>query len=418
MQLGEFGQPRAQRLCEDLFVKHKLAGSFLFEGPAGVGKEACAVELGRLLNCERDGGCEPRGLFRPRPVADDGPACSSCRRFRSLQHPDLHLLFPVPTGFWEAQPKPDFELPEAWREREFTAVTEVLQAKARDPYFKPFFERPVGIQAETLRDVVLPAVQRRPTEARMKVVILSDAEQMAFGIGNLLLKTLEEPPPDCLLVLTSSVPRRLLPTLRSRCQRLVFTPLQPDWMVPRLELLHATSSAEARTAAFLSQGSMLAAGRYLTGMLQEVRERALAILRAAAKCDAFELLQLAHGTTKAVSGQRQKLPLLLQILASLARDALLLAEDAAGEPGPAPAAARGRTARAQAPARLVHQDRVEDLRALSRGFDSPGLRRIVGETQRAERQIAGYAHGELTLAALFLGLARESTAARALAARP
>jgi hypothetical protein len=91
----------------------------------------------------------------------------------------------------------------------------------------------------------------------------------------------------------------------------------------------------------------------------------------------------------------------LQLLASLARDALLLSEGAA--PGPA--------------ASLVHEDRLDDLRALGRGFDSQALRRIVPATQRAEREIAGYAHGEMTLAALFLGLARESTAARALAAR-
>ncbi len=413
MRLGDFGQPRAQRILRDIFLQHKLAGSFLFAGPAGVGKEAFAVELGRLLNCTRDGGCEPRGLFRPHPVADESAACSSCRRFRGMQHPDLHLVFPVPTGFWEAQPKPDFSLPAAWREHDFAAVAEVLLAKARDPYFKPFFERPVGIQAEILRDVVLPAMQRRPVEARMKVVILSDAEQMAPGIGNLLLKTLEEPPRDCLLVLTSSVPERLLPTIRSRCQRLVFTPLQPEWMLPRLELLHETSGPEARTAAFLSQGSMLAAGRYLSGLLQEVRARALAILLAAAKCDTFELMQLARAATKSEAGQRQKLPLLLQLLASLARDALFVAEGAASAPG------RGRSepAAASATAALVHEDRLDDLRALAQSFDSHALRHIVQATQRAEREIAGNAHGELTLAALFLSLARDSTAARALAAR-
>ena len=451
MQLGDFGQPRAQKILQEVFLKYKLAGSFLFDGPAGVGKEALAVEIGRLLNCEREGACAPRGLFHSPPTGEDGEACSSCRRFRNLQHPDLHLVFPVPTGFWEQAPKPGFELPQDWRGHDFAAITEVLAAKARDPYFKPVFERPVGIQAEVLRDIVLPAVQRRPVEARMKVIILSDAEQMAFGIGNVLLKTLEEPPADCLLVLTSSVPERLLPTIRSRCQRLSFAPLSPEWMVPRLQLLHGVEAMEARAAAFLSQGSMLVAERSLNGVLREVRDRALAILQAAAKGDALELLQHAQVTARGYAGQRHLFPLLLQILASLARDALLLAEGAASLE-PASRSARGRgAARAATPAasgratsaatgadtgaasstaaganataasgarpRLVHEDRLAELQLLAQSFDALALRRMVQQAQLAERQLAGYAHGELTLGALFLGLARESRAARPPAAR-
>jgi len=407
MHLGDFGQPRVQTILQEVFLKHKLAGSFLFDGPAGVGKEALAVEIGRLLNCERDGGCEARGIFQQQPVAANGEACSSCARFHRLQHPDLHLVFPVPTGFWNESTKPDFKLPAEWRQHDFKSIAEVLAAKARDPYFKPVFDRPLGIQADVLRDVVLPAVHRRPVEARTKVVIISEAEQMAPGIGNVLLKTLEEPPADCLLVLTSSVSDRLLPTIRSRCQRVTFTPLSPEWMVPRLEILHGVNTVAARNAAYLSQGSMLAADRTLSGVLDELRERAFAILLAAAKGDALELLQYAHASARGYAGDRYKFPLLLQLLASIARDTLLLGEGAVHlqvESGPARP-------------RLVHEDRVGDLQTLVQAFDAPALRRVVQQTQVAERQLAGYVHSELTLGALFLGLARESHATRAQTAR-
>ena len=431
MRLGDFGQPRAQTILQDVFLKHKLAGSFLFDGPAGVGKEALAIEIGRLLNCGRDGGCPPRGLFRAPPVADDGDACSSCKRWRNLQHPDLHLVFPVPTGFWDEANKPDFKLPDDWRQHEFKSIAEVLAAKARDPYFKPVFDRPVGIQAEVLRDTVLPAVQRRPVEARMKVVILADAEQMAFGIGNVLLKTLEEPPLDCLLVLTSSVPERLLPTIRSRCQRVGFAPLTPEWMEPRLPLLHpahdtdsARGRADVRTAAFLAQGSMLAAERYLSGVLRDVRDRAFAILLAAAESDGLELLQLAHTTARGYAAQRHLFPVLLQLLASVARDAMLVAEGAVAlPPGPARAASPKSlpptTSKSGATALplLVHEDRAAEVQQLAQAFDAPALRHVVRQAQRAERQIAGYAHAELTLGAFFLGLARPRTAAHTPAAR-
>ena len=70
MQLGDFGQPRVEKLARDMLARGRVAGSFLFDGAAGVGKEALAIEMGRLLNCETVGGCAPRGLFRDPPVAE------------------------------------------------------------------------------------------------------------------------------------------------------------------------------------------------------------------------------------------------------------------------------------------------------------------------------------------------------------
>jgi DNA polymerase III gamma/tau subunit len=248
----------------------------------------------------------------------------------------------------------------------------------------------------------------------MKVVIIADAEQMAFGIGNVLLKTLEEPPLDCLLVLTSSVPERLLPTIRSRCQRIGFAPLTPDWMAPRLALLHPDAgSADLRTAAYLSQGSVLAAERHLSGVLRDVRDRAFAILLAAAQSDPLELLQLAHSTARGYANQRHLFPVLLQILASVARDALLVAEGAAT----LPAGAAAKSSPATTLPDLVHEDRLADLRQVAQAFDAMALRNIVRQAQRAERQIAGYAHAELTLGSFFLALARARVDARPQSAR-
>ena len=174
MPVADFGQPRLERLVDDMLGRGRVAGSFLFDGPAGTGKEALAVDLGRLVNCEREGRCPPQAAFA-RPKAS-GERCPSCRKFLRLQHPDLHLVFPVPSGVWEGATE---------------SIQKMLEAKAKDPYHKPEFDRPVGIQAEVLRENVVAPVQRRPFEARVKVVVVSDAEQMAFGIGNLVLKTLE-----------------------------------------------------------------------------------------------------------------------------------------------------------------------------------------------------------------------------------
>ena len=391
VQFGDFGQPHAERLGRDMLHGSRMVGSFLFDGPAGTGKEALALEVGRHLNCRTDGGCTPRGIFRKPPVAEvraaephtsQAEGCISCRKFWKLQHPDLHLVFPVPTGAWEKEPQ---------------TVKDALDAKAKDPYFKPEFDRPVGIQADVIRDVVLPAVHRKPAEGKFKIVILSDADQMAFGVGNLLLKTLEEPPQDCLLVVTSAHPDRLLPTIRSRCQRVRFAPLRSEWMIPRLVQLHDVKATEARVAAGLAQGSMWTASRYFTGKLTELRDLAFEIWAAAAQCDVAQVLEQASRTSTSFGKNRHLYPFLLQLLAVIGCDAMRVISGADVEP--------------------VNVDRRKEIERLARDFNLDDLRRLVRRIEAAERQIAGYVHAELTLDTVFLDMARDSEAGRALAGR-
>lgn len=402
MQIGDLGQPRVQNLARDLLRGSRLVGSFLFAGPAGVGKEAMAIELGRLLNCKETGGCSPRGLYREPPSGDleHDTACASCRRFARLTHPDLHVVFPVPTHYWEKEPD---------------KIAEIYRFKSENPWYKPVvshgdFDRPLGIAAETLRSHVLPAVHRKPVEADFKVIVLSDADLMAFGIGNLLLKTLEEPPDDCLLILTSSVPDRLLPTIRSRCQVVHFSPLATEWMIPRLELLHRKSSREARMAALLSQGSMLTAERSFSGEFDEVRERAIAILKAAGRSETLDLLEMANDTARAFSRNRHLYPVLLRLMSTAARDALLLSESV--PTGVSSGNGRGRTRRTEGVVPLVNDDKQRDIEECASCFGSRGLQEVIRRSEEAERHIAGYAHAELALSSMFLSLAREGHKAR------
>jgi len=391
MRIGDFGQPRVETLVEAMLARFRAAGSFLFEGPAGTGKEAFAIELGRMLNCESEGSCPPRPEFRriaPAPRAGTSKAkaaataearCDSCRKFDRLQHPDLLLVFPTPLDTW------DESLPQnKGDEIKLHTIGRILQAKAADPYHKPEFDRPTNIQAEVLRDHVLPKVQQRPVEGRFKVIVLSDADQMAPGIGNLLLKTLEEPPADCVLVLTTTVPERLLPTIVSRCQRLRFAPLAAEWMQPRLQSLQGAAPAQARLAAAASQGSMLLATRFLEGSLQELRDRAFALMEAVAAGDVLSLLEAAQTLAQEGKKRRTLVPLLLRMMGVLARDILFVAEQVATDQEA-----------------LVNADRAADLKKLARAFEPATLHAIVRGAEAAERQVAGHVTVEHTLAAFF-----------------
>ena len=174
-----------------------LPSSILLEGPRGVGKQRLALWLGQLLLCDKPGG-EPCG------------ACPGCRYSMDLRHPDLHWYFPRPR---HKDSDPDLEdvrldIGEAIAER----------AEERGLYAPP--SGMDGIFVATTRLIVQQAALS-PALARRKVFIVGDAERMVPQEGkdeaaNAFLKLLEEPPSNTTVMLTSSEPGALLPTVRSR----------------------------------------------------------------------------------------------------------------------------------------------------------------------------------------------------------
>jgi DNA polymerase-3 subunit delta' len=110
------------------------------------------------------------------------------------------------------------------------------------------------------------------TSDRPRAVIFDEADRMSEEAMNALLKTLEEPPPRTVLLLVSSVPERLLPTVRSRCQRVLFFPLSDGEIARYARETLGLGEEEARVLAALADGSVGAA-RELAGELAEVRAR-------------------------------------------------------------------------------------------------------------------------------------------------
>ncbi len=185
----------------------RLAGAFasgrfpqvtLLTGPAGVGKQRLALWVAQALLCK-----EPR----------DGPcgACDACRRVIGLTHPDLHWFVPIP------RPKAG-DADKQVEEAEET-LAGVMDERRRDG----MWQRPEGMASHSLASVRLlqRRVMLRPFEGSCKVIILGDAERLVVQeasqeAANALLKVLEEPPADTVVLLTAVDPQGLLPTIRSR----------------------------------------------------------------------------------------------------------------------------------------------------------------------------------------------------------
>jgi DNA polymerase III subunit delta' len=219
-------KPRIARAA----LRGTLPPSLIFAGPSGVGKRMAALALSQLVNCLA-------------PIAGDTVAepdacgeCASCRRIARAVHADVVVVEPGESG---------------------------------------------SIKIEPIRDVIERAAYR-PFEGRRRFVIIDDAESIVAGAQDALLKTLEEPPNGTTFVLVTSLPETLLPTIRSRCQRLRFGRLSPKDVAAVLTMRHGYSEQDAHAAAAFADGSV---GRALEGATEqfvEARSAALQLLETVA----------------------------------------------------------------------------------------------------------------------------------------
>ena len=198
------GHEKAIRTLQRGLQEDRLSHAYLLVGPAQVGKMTLALDLARLVNCTGE----------DKPCGD----CSQCRRVSDSLHTDVHVL-----GL-EAQKGGD------GRTRVQIGIDQVRTVQ-REASLKPY-------------------------EGRYRVFIFDGAEHFSEEAANALLKTLEEPPDDVILVLLASDAGSLLPTLISRCTQLELRPLPFSRVADELEAKHGIDHTKAVEIARLSGGRL------------------------------------------------------------------------------------------------------------------------------------------------------------------
>lgn len=211
------GQERPLAALAAALKSGHLHHGYLFGGPEGVGKELTARALAQAANCERNDG-------------DACGECGPCRRIAGRNHPDVVLVLP------EAE-----QIARGWAGRSDFEGT-------------PSREIKIG-QIRALQE----RLSLKALEARRKFAIFASAEAMNVQAQNALLKTLEEPPEATTLILVSSAPHALLPTIRSRCLKLSFAPLPLELVARRVQEIRRAEPAASRLCAALGAGSLSSA---------------------------------------------------------------------------------------------------------------------------------------------------------------
>jgi DNA polymerase-3 subunit delta' len=275
------GHHSVKSLLASAIARGSLPPTLMLAGPAGVGKYRLGLATAAALNC-----LEPiagqTGL-----ALDACGRCRACDRIARQIHVDLVTLAPDDNAL---------------------------------------------IKIDVVRDA-LDRTGYRPFEGRKRVVIIREADTMQPPAQNALLKSLEEPPPGTVFMLTTAVPGMLLPTVRSRCMRLRLGRLTEAEVVAVLTRDYEMTDEQARSVAALADGSVGLAVAVATADLSAVRDRAIHLLDRAARGAVPARLQAAVPLVTESPGndrERTEVALAMRVLASMVRDIELI--NANGDP--------------------------------------------------------------------------------------
>ena len=256
------GQEKAKALLGRSLATGRTPHAYLFRGPEGVGKQLFARVLAATLNCRQ---------------RRDGAACgscSSCRKFRSGNHPDFVVIRPEQGSI------------------KIDRIRELTKSLSYPPY-----------------------------ESAIRVVVLEDIHTMRREAANSLLKTLEEPPENNLLILTVASSKSVLSTITSRCQSVPFFPLSRKDTV-KILLEQGVEEKTATLLARLSEGSPGRAMLFRKTEMVETLEKVITVVvdsSAAGDSQVGVLLQMAE----VMAGLKENLVPFLGLLRIWIRDALV-----------------------------------------------------------------------------------------------
>lgn len=256
---GFVGHQTQRDLLRGTLTRGRLAHTYLFVGPEGIGKRTFALKFAQCLLCQRHSELD----------FDACETCPGCKQVLARTHPDLYVV----------------GCPEGKREIPI------------DTFLGPPERRG--------KEGLCHDLSHTPMAGGRKIALICDAEKLNEESANALLKTLEEPPPHSLIILIANQLDSILPTIRSRCQVLRFNPLSTAEVTDLLLQNGTTTDPEAAaSAAAGSEGSLTQAAVLLDETLRSQRDQLFDLLSSAK----FNCLAVAGFVMEGVEGAGSEAP--------------------------------------------------------------------------------------------------------------
>jgi DNA polymerase-3 subunit delta' len=301
-----------KKILSGALRKNMLASAYLFYGEAGIGKWALAMELAKAINCENleippKAGNENQARILCLEACDN---CLCCRKIDKLIHPDVKMIFPVPSVKTQEE------------------TERFKKEKIKDPYTIVKFEKNVNIPVDQIRQMQRE-LYLKPFEGKRKVVIIAEVENMHPSSANSLLKTLEEPPPDSNLILTTTDINRLLPTVVSRCQQIRFGKIPSPLIEKRLKERYQIPQEKASFYAKIANGSLGKTTEFIGGEKVNIRQDAIGLLETSVERNTAKIIDKVDDLQN--KWNKNSILEMFEFLVSLFRDIYLTLETSGKE---------------------------------------------------------------------------------------
>jgi DNA polymerase-3 subunit delta' len=272
-----------------------------------------------------------------------------------MQHPEVRLVTPLPRG--KDEQADDLPLAKLTADQ-VALVRSEYRRKGEDPYHRVEVPGATAIKISSIREI------RRESsmtvgEGKTRVFLISRADEMTEQAANALLKTLEEPSGECLLILTTANRESLLPTIVSRCQQVRFDLLPEEEIRAALEERDGVEKDRAGLLSRLAYGSYLRARELLQDDVTEERNRVVAFIRAALSGNVEQVV--AEGDRLHEAKDRELVRRFLSAILLWYRDALVLAHGGS----------------------VINLDHREDLERFVARNPGADVTRAIAETERA-----------------------------------
>jgi DNA polymerase-3 subunit delta' len=339
------GNERVKSLLRRILAERRVPGALLFAGEDGIGKKLFALELAKALNCRTPQGAEGCGQ------------CPACKRIDATRF-----------NYPQSSDSDD------WKGIIWTDHPDVGMVVA-----------PKRVLLVEQMRLIEREANYRPYEGAARLFLIEDADKLNDSSANALLKVLEEPPHTSHIVLLTSRPGMLLPTIRSRCQMIRFAPVSPEEIEKHLVQNKIASPSEARIRARVARGSL---GRAVaTGFddYLEMRRAMLKVLQAlAVSDDRIQLLRSAEEFNDAK--HKDDYEARLDILEALIRDAWMLALHTPNES-------------------VVNEDLLPELRKIGERLDGQRPAGWISQIEELREQLIVNINRKAATDALFLTMA-------------
>lgn len=319
---GVIGHEEIIAHMQNAIRSDKVSHAYILAGEHGSGKKLLASLFAMTLQCEKHG-------------VEPCMECASCKKAMSKNHPDI------------------------------ITVTH---------------EKPNSIGIEEIREQLIADVGIRPYDSPYKVYIINGAQMLTLQAQNAILKTIEEPPAYAVILLLTSNPDALLPTITSRCVTLNLKPVPnhmvKEYLMDRLQI----PDYQAEVDASFAQGNVGKAEQAaLSAEFSELMQNALRILKSHKEMQVYELID----AIRDMSNEKQNIYDYLDLFAMWFRDVLMFKATKEVD-------------------NLVFRQELKFIKERAKKSSYEGLEQIIEAIHTAENRLRSNVNFDLTMELLFL----------------